>query len=159
MSCMRMLLPLAGLSLLLTGCATLGEKYTPAAAVPANRAAVYVYRPGKFVGGALSPNVQANGVPLSDLNAGGYFVYFAAPGELTLTARTEATTSVTLDIKAGETYYVQGSIGVGFFVGHPHLVIVSRDVGEKEIKDCKVIPGTIPTAEAVAAGPPPPAKK
>lgn len=158
MSRMRIIPLLACASLLLGGCATLGAKYTPASAAPANRATVYVYRPS-FVGAAISPNVQANGVPLSDIPAHGYFVYYAAPGELTLTAHTEATTSLTLDVKASETYYVQGSLGLGFFVGHPHLVLVSQDVGEKEIKDCKLVPGTIPTAEAVAAGPPPVAAK
>jgi hypothetical protein len=145
-------------SLVLAGCATLGEKYTPAASVPANRAAVYVYRPSAMAP-AISPNVQGNGVGLSDLPAHGYFVYYAAPGELTLTAHTEATTSVTLDVKAGETYYVKGSVGMGFFVGHPHLVIVSNDAGAQEIKDCKLVPGTVPTADAVAAGPPVAAKK
>ena len=149
---------LASLCLLFSGCTTLGAKYTPETAVPTNRAAVYVYRPGSL-GAAISPNVQANGVPLSDLPAHGYFVYDAAPGELTLTAHTEATTSVTLDVKAGETYYVKGSLGMGFFVGHPHLVVVTKDVGEAEIKDCKLVPGTIPTAETVAAGPPPAASK
>lgn len=158
MSRIGSMLLLVSVGLLLSGCATLGPKYTPATAVPANRAAVYVYRPGAL-GAALSPNVQANGVPLADLPAHGYFVYYAAPGELTLTQHTEATTSVTLDVKTGDTYYVKGSVGMGFFVGHPHLVIVSKDVAEQEIKDCKLVPGSIPTAEIVAAGPPAPAAK
>ncbi len=149
---------LVSLTLLLSGCASLGAKYTPDTAVPPNRAAVYVYRPGAL-GGALSPNVQANGVPLADLPAHGYFVYYAAPGELTLTQHTEASTSVTLDVKAGETYYVKGSMGMGFFVGHPHLVIVPNDTAAQEIKDCKLIPATIPSAEVVAAGPPPAAPR
>jgi hypothetical protein len=150
----RTILVLASLCVTFSGCANLGAKYTPEAATPTDRAAVYVYRPGSM-GAAISPNVQANGVPLSDLPAHGYFVYDAKPGELTLTAHTEATTSITLDVKAGETYYVKGSLGMGFFVGHPHLVVVTKDVGESEIKDCKLVPGTIPTAETVAAGPPP----
>ena len=158
MSHIRTLSLLATLGLLLSGCATLGAKYTPDTNVPANRAAVYLYRPGS-IGAAISPNVVANGVTLAELPAHGYFVYYAAPGELTLTQHTEATTSVTLDVKASETYYVKGSMGMGFFVGHPHLVVVSKDVGESEIKDCKLVPATIPSAEVVAAGPPTPAQK
>ena len=153
---LRTLSLLAILSLLLCGCATLGAKYAPDTSVPTNRAAVYLYRPG-FVGAAINPNVVANGVTLAPLPAHGYFVYYAAPGELTLTQHTEASTSVTLDVKAGETYYVKGSIGMGFFVGHPHLVIVSNDVAQSEIKDCKLVPQTIPSAETVAAGPRTPA--
>lgn len=150
----RVIPAIACIVLMLTGCTTLGAKYTPATAVPSNRAAIYVYRPSAMAP-AISPNVQANGVPLLDLPAHGYFVYYAAPGELTLTEHTEATTSVTLDVKSGNTYYVKGSVGIGFFVGHPHLLLVSNDVGEQEIKDCSLVPGTVPTAEAVAAGPPP----
>lgn len=154
----RTSLTLAAIGLLLGGCAS-GPKFTPDSAVPANRAAVYLYRPSA-VGAAVSPAVTANGVPLAELKAEGYFVYRAAPGELELAQKTEASTSVTLDIKAGDTYYVKGSVGMGFFVGHPHLVIVANDVGMKEITECKLIPGPIPTAEDVAKGPPPaPAKK
>jgi hypothetical protein len=154
----RTILTLAGIGLLLGGCAS-GPKFTPDTAAHSDRATVYVYRPGSF-GAAVRPNVMTNGVSLGEMQAQGYFVYHAAPGELELTVKTEATSSVTLDVKAGQTYYVKGSVGMGFFVGHPHLVIVSNDVGEKEITECKLVPGTVPTAEEVAKGPPPaPAKK
>jgi hypothetical protein len=154
----RTLLTLAVIGLLLGGCAS-GPRFTPDTAGRPDRGTVYVYRPGAF-GAAVRPNVTANGVVLGELQAQGYFVYHAAPGELELTAKTEATSSVTVDVKGGQTYYVKGSIGMGFFVGHPHLVIVSNDVGEKEIVECKLVPGTVPTAEDVAKGPPPaPPKK
>lgn len=110
------------------------------------------------MGAAIAPTVYANKVPLLTLPPSGYFVYRALPGELTLEQHTEATTSVTLDVKAGESYYVKGSVGMGFFVGHPHLVIVPKAEGESEVRACKLIPGEVPTAELVAAGPTP-AKK
>jgi uncharacterized protein YceK len=138
----------------LSGCATLGTKFAPDNQVPADRAAVYVYRTSAL-GAAIAPTVTANKVPLLGLPPGGYFEYRAQPGELTLEQHTEATTSVTLDVKAGETYYVRGSVGMGFFVGHPHLVIVPNADGEREIRECKLVPGAVPTAEMVAAGPPP----
>jgi hypothetical protein len=153
MSTVRMLL-LACVIAPLAACTTLGPQFTPDTAVRADRATVYVYRPGTM-GAALKPIVTANGVPLADLPAHGYFVYHAAPGELELSQKTESTTSVTLDIKTGQTYYVKGSIGMGVFVGHPHLVIVSNDEGAKDIAACKLVPGEIPTAETVAKGPPP----
>jgi hypothetical protein len=48
---------------------------------------------------------------------------------------------VTIDAKAGQTYYIKGTVGVGVFIGHPHLVVVSGDVGAKEIAACKLVPG------------------
>jgi len=127
-------------TMLVSGCATLGPVYTPATSVPADKATVYVYRESGIFGGAVAYTVSANGVPISTLPAGGYFTYFASPGEVELSAKTEAKTSVTIDAHAGETYYVKGTVGIGFFVGHPHLVIVPKEVGEKEIVTCKLVP-------------------
>ena len=53
------------------------------------------------------------------LDCRGYFPYYADPGELEFWAKTESTSSVTVDVKAGDTAYVRGSVGVGFFVGRP----------------------------------------
>lgn len=79
MSRIRTLSLLATLGLSLSGCATLGAKYTADTNVPTNRAAVYVYRPGS-IGAAISPDVVTNGVTLAALPAHGYFVYYAARG-------------------------------------------------------------------------------
>jgi hypothetical protein len=145
-------------TLAISGCATLGAPFAPDSQPPSDRADVYVYRISAM-GAAIAPTVTANKVPLLTLPPNGYFVYRALPGELTLEQHTESHTSVTLDIKAGETYYVKGSVGMGVFVGHPHLVVVPKEEGEREIRQCKLVPGTVPTAELVAAGPPPATKK
>jgi hypothetical protein len=88
--------------------------------------------------------VEANGVPVTRLPSKGYFAYLAKPGEVTFSAKTEAKTSVTIDVEAGKTYFVKGTISVGVFAGHPHLVIVPNDVGKAEIADCELVPnGTI----------------
>ena len=152
MSRSQMLFPLLIVGLALSGCATLGPAFTPDTAARPNEATVYVYRSPGFVGAALSPTVNANGVPLEDLPAGAYFVYHAVPGEIEFSAKTEAKTSVTVDAKPGQVYYIKGSIGVGVFVGHPHLVQVANDVGEKEITACKLAPNNRPTTATAAAG-------
>lgn len=142
---------------LLAGCATTGPEFEPASAVPPDRALVYVYREAGFVGGGVSYMVRANDVEIATLPAGGYFVYHASPGEIEFSAKTEARTSVTIDAEAGKTYYIKGTVGVGVFVGHPHLVVVPNDVGAKEIAACKLVPGarsdgTVPPA-AESSGP------
>ena len=129
-------------------------KYTPDTAVPTDRAAVYVYRP-EFVGFAVSPTVTANGVSLADLPVHQYFVYHAAPGALKLSSKSQ---SVSLDISAGETYNVKASLA-GTWTPSFQLVLMPKDVGEREIQACcKQASDSVPTAETVAAGPPP-AKK
>ncbi len=66
--------------------------------------------------------------------------YYAKPGEIEFTAKTESASSVTLDVKADQTHYIKGTVGIGLFVARPHLVVVPPEVGEKEIAGCKLIP-------------------
>lgn len=146
------LLTIGAMSLLLGGCATLGSTYTPDTHAPKDKATVYVYRTSGFGGAAISYTVAVNGVDVSSLPSGGYFVYYAAAGENEFTAKTEAKTSVTVDAKAGETYYVKGTIGMGVLVGHPHLTQVTNEVGTKEIASCKLVPPQPDKAAAKGAG-------
>ena len=143
-----LMLAISGVSLLSAGCATLGSTYTPDNSAPKDKATVYVYRPSGFAGAAISYTVAANGVDVSSLPSGGYFVYYAKPGENEFSAKTEASTSVTVDAKAGQTYYVKGTVGMGVFVGHPHLLQVTSDVGSQEIVKCKLVPPPASTAAA-----------
>ena len=143
-----LLLAVGGMSLLSAGCASLGPAYTPVSSAPKDKATVYVYRPSAMGGAAVSYTVAVNGADVSSLPSGGYFVYYAKPGENEFAAKTEAKTSVTVDAKAGETYYVKGTIGMGVFVGHPHLLQVTSDVGSQEIVKCKLVP---PPASTTAA--------
>lgn len=122
------------------GCANLGKQFEPVTAVSSDKALVYIYRPSSFVGGGVSYTVNAGTKPIIKLHNGGYYPYVATPGELELWAQTEAKSSVTLDLKAGETKYVKGTVGVGFFVGRPNLRLVDPAVAAAEIKECKLIP-------------------
>jgi len=132
-----LLLLLIGL-FLLSSCAT-GPAFKKIETIPENMGLVYIYRPGKAMGAAVSYQVKANGVPITRLNPGGYYAYLAKPGEIEFSAKTESTSSITIDIKPGETYYLKGTVGIGFFVGRPHLVVVTPEVGEKEIVKCKLL--------------------
>lgn len=128
---------------LLGACAASGPRYEAAAQPPAGKGLVYIYRPGKFMGGGVVFDVHAG--PKSDnhaiveLQSGGYFPYYAEPGELELWSKTESTSSVTVDVKAGSTAYVRGSIGVGFFIGRPSLEVVDGTTGAREIRECKLL--------------------
>jgi hypothetical protein len=126
---------------LLTSCAT-GPAFKKIETIPENMGLVYIYRSGKMMGAAISYKLRANGVVVTTLTPGGYYPYITKPGEIEFSAKTEATSSVTIDVKPGETHYIKGTIGVGFLVGRPHLVVVPTDVGEKEIAKCKLLQET-----------------
>lgn len=127
------------LFLLATGCASLGPVYSKVDKIPDNAGLVYLYRPSSFLGGGVAYDVKTGGTVITTLHNGGYYPYFSAPGEQEFWAKTEAKSSVTLDVKPGQTYYIKGGVGVGFLVGRPHLMVVAPEIAEKEIADCKLI--------------------
>ena len=125
--------------LLVTGCASLGPVYSKADKIPNNTGLVYLYRPSSFIGGGVAYDVNCGEAFVTTLYNGGYYPYFSEPGEKEFWAKTEAKSSVTLDVKSGQTYYIKGGVGVGFLVGRPHLMVVTPEIAEKEIADCKLI--------------------
>ena len=126
--------------LLLTGCITsLGPAYSKVDKIPDNTGLVYLYRPSAFFAGGLSYNVKTGETVITTLKNGGYYPYFSDPGEKEFWAKTEAKSSVTLDVKAGQTYYIKGEVGVGILIARPHLMVVDPEIAEKEIAKCYLI--------------------
>jgi hypothetical protein len=114
--------------------APLAASPSPAAAIPppaAGAATVIFYRPWKFVGGGVGFIVREGTTELGKLRAGKYFVLQVAPGKHTYLVHSEATDSLTLDADAGETYYIEGEIGVGVLVGHPHIKPAEKSAFEQ----------------------------
>lgn len=132
---------LAVVVLIASGCAATGKPFEPVAlpAADANKAVVYIYRPSAFAGSAISYTVNANKTPLFKLVNGGYYPYVTNPGEVEIWAETEAKSSVTLDLKAGDRKYVKGTLGIGFLVGRPSLTVVDPAVAQNDIKECKLL--------------------
>lgn len=94
----------------------------PAGTTPdAGKAAVIFYRPSKFVGGAVGFIVREGTTELGKLRSGKYFIVQVLPGKHTYVVHSETKDELTIDADAGETYYIEGEIGVGVFVGHPHI--------------------------------------
>ena len=122
------------------GCATLGPVYQKVEKMPEGTGVVYIYRPHSVIGAAVTYDVKVGETVVTTLHNGGYYPYFAKPGEVEFRAKTESESAVTLDVKAGQPYYIKGTVGVGFFVGRPHLMVVPAEAAQKEIAKCKLIP-------------------
>ena len=123
----------------------LGSSFQPTAKIPADKAVVYIYRPtGSGAGGAAIPfDVKANGKIVTTLVQGGYCVYVTEPGAIEFTAfdtgfmAPTSTSSITVDAKAGQAYYLKGAHGKGLG-GRAHLESASPEVAANEIANCKV---------------------
>ena len=122
---------------LISGCASLGPKFESVSVIPDSQAVIYIYRPSRFVGGAVKPSVYDGDKVITELVSGGYYPYFVNPGKVELWSKTESKSSVELVAEKGRTYFVRGTIGMGVFVGRPHLEVVPEKVGMEEIKECK----------------------
>jgi hypothetical protein len=117
------------------------EQATPAAqAAPSQKAAgdsvappptgkgqVVFFRPSKFSGAALSFSVHEGDKGVGKLGNGSYFIDVSDPGAHTFTIQSEAKDSLTLEVEAGETYYVKQTIGMGIVMGRPHLSPVTKE--------------------------------
>lgn len=125
----------------LSGCSAKGPAFTRIDNISADKGLVYIYRVPSFKGSAISYDITVDETAITTLQNGGYFPYQTNPEEIEFSASTEASNAVTLDVEAGLTYYIKGSLSVGFLMGRPHLSVVPNTLGEKEIQECALLPG------------------
>jgi Protein of unknown function (DUF2846) len=92
-----------------------------AAAAESGSGTVIFFRPSKFIGAAVGFKVRENGTELGKLRNGKYFVLKVAPGVHQYEVHSETKDVLTLEVEAGQTYYVQGVLGVGIVAGRPNL--------------------------------------
>jgi hypothetical protein len=121
--------------LIVSGCATPGPSFKQVENIPPDKAVIYIYHAG---GSNHLFFLQANGKDVTAIKKGLYYPYITDPGMIEFTAKTMGTFSITLDAKAGQTYYLKGSVPPGFSPT-PSLVLVSSEIGAKEIVACKLM--------------------
>ena len=123
----------------------LGPSFKPGETIPADKAVIYIYRPGGFTGGLALPfGVKVNGKTLITLVQNGYYAYLTEPGQIEFTTfevgflAPSSIFSITMDAKVQQTYYLKGAHGKGAG-GRANLQLVSPEVGADEIANCKLI--------------------
>jgi len=135
----RKLASYAALLVFVTSCASV-EKDTGSVAQDRpgpGKALIYFYRPRRMMGMAVGFDVREGDRKLGGLPNGSYFVYHVIPGTHTFSAATEVTKTVTINVRAGQTYYIEGTLGMGAFVGRPELTIVSEQQGPGDLAGLK----------------------
>jgi len=92
-----------------------------ASAGGAGTATVVFFRESKFLGMAISFKVREGQTELGKLSSGSYFVANLPAGAHEFTVHSEAKDVLNIELDAGETYYIQGSISMGVLAGRPNL--------------------------------------
>ena len=131
-----------GAALFLSGCGASGQPFSQFATPKQDQGLVYVYRPSSVLGMGVSYDTHVTNPTSADLIAGelvnGSYVEVDVPvGENEIWGRTESKSSVTLDVKNGETYCIKGGVGIGFLVGRPNVEIVDMQTCQTEIVGTK----------------------
>ena len=126
---------LASGALLFAGCAVQGADYEAVPVAPA-KSAIYLYRPYNVLGSGLSPVVNCGDGAIG-LGPGGFHKFTVDPGPVHCSVHTEVTTSLDIDAKASQTYYVRESIWPGFILAHVHLDRKDPEDATSEIQECK----------------------
>ena len=131
---------------LTTGCGNLGASYAPAVA-PNNRGVVYVYRPAKHRGSAVTLKVTVVDETQTAPGQGTVVGFIENNGYVPLTAlgktRIEypyAKKSVDLNVEAGKSYYVRLAMAPGMF-DPPEMGtidIVDEAAARPEIAETKI---------------------
>ena len=101
-------------------------------AVP-DKGLVVFYREKNFKGGAVRFNVQsANGV-IGTLKNGSVLHTYLEPGQHTFWSEVISQDSVTVNVEAGQVYYVKGETKLGVYAGRPRLNQVSESQAKAEL--------------------------
>lgn len=142
---------------LLQGCAATGPKGSEIGAalanVPAGVGRIVFFRSSSMMGAALQPDIRLDGQVVGQSKPGGFFYVDAAPGRHLATAATEATSSLELNVVAGQTQYVRSAIGFGLMVGRVTLTTEGQLVAQGELPGLSYT-GSVPVrVGAAVAGP------
>lgn len=90
-------------------------------APPEGKGQIVFFREKKFAGSAVRYKVREGESELGKLGSGIYFLQVVEPGTHEYTVHSETKDVLTLEVDAGETYYVQGTITMGILAGRPNL--------------------------------------
>ena len=103
----------------------------------AGKGMVVFFRPSRFAGAAISFKVRENETELGKLKSGSYIIAQVEPGKHTYTVHSEAKDVTNIEVEDGETYFLSGTITMGFMVGRPNLTPSDALKFQAEMKKMK----------------------
>jgi hypothetical protein len=90
-------------------------------------------------------NVNVDGKSAGQTASKTYFMWLLAPGKHEFQTVAENTSNVSLDAKAGQTYYVWQEVKMGAWSAGAKLQLVDKETGKKGVEESKLI--AEPTAQ------------
>jgi hypothetical protein len=118
---------------------------------------IIVYRPEKFVGSVLKPSVYVDGKQVGRLSNGHYFSLQLSAGKHDFESSMKAS-PLEVDVKAGDTVYLQMIIIPGGLRGGGRLIQASPDDAKTALATLKPMDKQAEGPDAASASEPPPAQ-
>ena len=123
---------------------------------PSNKGQVVFFRKPMFAIVPFNWIVREGGVEICEMVAGTYCVATVEPGTHNYEVHSEVKNGLTLEVDAGETYYVLGEISLGIIVNRPNILPVDNfkfDAMSAKLKPraAFVSPAAAPVAEQSTA--------
>jgi hypothetical protein len=117
-----------------------------------DKAVVYVYRNTLF-GAAISMAISVDGVEVGATGAYSFFKLALPPGHHTLESDAENDSILSIDVQAGQNYYVWQDVKIGIFVARTGLHIVTAEEGQAEVRKLKLLDTRAPQFRMPDAAP------
>jgi hypothetical protein len=102
------------------------------------KANIYVYR-NETMGAAIKMPVALNGKLVGDTASKTYLLLEVAPGQHTVTSKTENDSTVTVNAAAGRNYFLWQEVKMGLVVARSNLQQVDEKTGRAGVEECKLI--------------------
>ena len=109
--------------------------------IPSGKAVIYLYRISTYAV-AIRYKVNANDKPVMNtpLYIDGYMVYLANPGKTEIWAEMgKHHESISLDVEAGKSYFVEGSVVSDSWTSRPSFTLVQREQALKKLHKCRLL--------------------
>jgi hypothetical protein len=111
----------------------------PTTAQPSQVTSLVIFREGHFAGSGLKPSIYVDGKEVARLKNGSYFSMQIEPGKHDLSSSAKHESPLLVEIKPGETSYVQMIVVQGTWRGAGRLIPVPPDDGKIAVSKLKIL--------------------
>ena len=92
-----------------------------------------VYRARRYAGSALAPSIYVDATQVARVGSGRRVTIHLTPGQHTIRSD-DKSSNISLDVKAGQDYYIRVDEEFGFWKGHGKLTLMLAEQGGPEYK-------------------------
>jgi len=99
---------------------------------------IYVYR-NETIGAAIKMPVLIDNMSVGDTASKTYVFKKVSPGSHVITSKTENDSTLTIDAKAGNNYFIWQEVKMGMWAARSELHLVDDAKGRAGVAECKLV--------------------